>query len=114
MNVEKLLAFLKGEHIETWFDLGLFLDRFKEEQAYPPIQREGNYDDYKEELRCGGVAFLTFHYMVDGVTVEVDKYASLMRRNIPGIPVHYIAGEIDRKTAPVIKKENMQKVFYQA
>jgi len=111
MNVEKLLAFLKGEHIETWFDLGLFLDRFKEEQAYPPIQREGNYDDYKEELRCGGVAFLTFHYMVDGVTVEVDKYASLMRRNIPGIPVHYIAGEIDTKTAPFIKKEYMQKVI---
>jgi len=111
MNVEQLLAFMQGELIKTWFDLGLFLDRFKEEQAYPPIQREGNYDDYKEELRCGGVAFLTFHYMVDGVTVEVDKYASLMRRNIPGIPVHYIAGDIDTKTAPLIKKEYIKKVI---
>jgi len=111
MKVEKLLAFLRGERVETWFDLGLFLDRFKEEQAYPSINREGNYEDYKEELRCGGVAFLTFHYMVDGVTNEVDKYASLMRRNIPGIPVHYIAGEIHTKTAPFIKKEYMQKVI---
>ena len=111
MNVDKLLAFLHGEHINTWFDLGLFLDRFKEEQAYPSIQREGNYDDYKEELRTGGVAFLSFHYMVDGVTVEVDKYASLMRRNVPGIPVHYIAGTINTKTAPFIKAEYMQKVI---
>ncbi|RLD54427.1 MAG: hypothetical protein DRI97_11550, partial [Bacteroidetes bacterium] len=111
MNVDKLLAFLHGEHINTWFDLGLFLDRFKEEQAYPSIQREGNYDDYKEELRTGGVAFLSFHYMVDGVTVEVDKYASLMRRNVPGIPVHYIAGTINTKTAPFIKAEYIQKVI---
>ncbi len=111
MKIDKLLAFLHEEKIETWFDLGLFLDRFKEEKSYPPIQRDGNYDDFKEELRCGGVAFLTFHYMVDGVTVEVDKYASLMRRNIPGIPVHYIAGEIHTKTAPFIKKDYMQKVI---
>ena len=111
MKVDKLLAFLKGEKIETWFDLGLFLDRFKEEQVYPSIQREGNYDDFKEELRTGGVAFLTFHYMVDGVTIEVDKYASLMRRNIPGIPIHYIAGEIHSKTAPFIKQDYMQKVM---
>ena len=39
--------------------------------------------------------------MVDGVTVEVDKYASLMRRNIPGIPIHYIAGKIHSKTVPI-------------
>ena len=111
MNVDKLLTFLRGENIETWFDLGLFLDHLREEQDYPSIQREGNYDDYKEELRCGGVAFLTFHYMVDGVTIEVDKYASLIRRNIPGIPVHYIAGEIHTKSAPFIKEEYLQKVI---
>jgi len=111
MNTDKLLAFLHGKHIETWFDLGIFLDRFREEQAYPSIQRDGNFDVFKEELRTGGVAFLTFHYMVDGVTVEVDKYASLMRRNIPGVPIHYIAGEIHTKTAPFIQKDYIQKVM---
>jgi hypothetical protein len=111
MKVDNLLALLSGEHIETWFDLGVFLDRFKEEQNYPSIQREGNYDDFKEEVRTGGVAFLTFHYMVDGVTIEVNKYASLMRRNIPGVPIHYIAGEIHSKTAPFIQKDYLQKVI---
>ena len=111
MSVEKLLAFLKGERIETWFDLGLFLDRFREENKYPPLSRKGNYEDFKEEIRTGGVAFLTFHYMVDGVTIEVNKYASLMRRNIPGIPIHYIAGRIHAKTTPFIQQDYIQKVL---
>ena len=111
MRVEKLLAFLNGQDIETWFDLGLFLDRFREENNYPPISRKGSFDDFKEEVRTGGVAFLTFHYMVDGVTIEVNKYASLMRRNVPGIPIHYIAGRIDTKTTPFIQRDYLQKVI---
>jgi len=109
MKLDELLAKLKEETIETWFDLGLFLDKLKEEQAYPNIQRDGSYDDFKEELRTGGIALLTFHYMVDGVTVEAEKYASLIRRNFPGIPIHYIAGRIHSKTAPFIHKDYKQK-----
>ena len=105
MTLADLLAFLEGEKIETWFDLGLFIDRIKERQVYQSNWVQGSYDDFKEELRKGGIAFLTFHYMVDGVTVEVEKYASLVRRNIPGIPVHYIAGEIHSKIAPNIREE---------
>ncbi|MCK5136845.1 MAG: phosphodiester glycosidase family protein [Bacteroidales bacterium] len=105
MKLDDLLAFLGGEKIETWFDLGLFIDRFKENQNYPSIMVNGSYDDFKEQLRKGGIGFLTFHYMVDGVTIEVNKYASLIRRNIPGIPVHYISGEIHVKTAPIIQEE---------
>ena len=111
MKVAELLDVLGKEKVETWFDLGLFLDRFREERDYPSIRLEGTYEEYKERLRTGGVAFLTFHYMVDGVTVEVDKYAALMRRNIPGIPIHYIAGEIHSKTAPLIQKDVIQKVI---
>ena len=44
MKVDKLLDFLLGEHIKTWFDLGLFLDRFREEQEYPSIIKEGSYE----------------------------------------------------------------------
>ena len=111
MKTDELLSFLQGEKVETWFDLGLFLDRFKEERAYPSIQREGTIDDFKEELRTGGVAMLTFHYMVDGVTNEAAKYASLLRRNMPGIPVHYIAGNIHSKTAPFIQQDYIKKVI---
>jgi len=32
MKLDSLLALLNEETIETWFDLGLFLDQFREEQ----------------------------------------------------------------------------------
>ncbi len=108
MILKELLALLEKEKIETWFDLGLFMDRFKENRDYPPILYQGGFEAYKEELRKGGVAFITFHYMVDGVSVEMNKYASLFRRNIPGIPVHMLAGEIHSKTAGLIDAEFIQ------
>ena len=111
MKLDELLAFLKKKDIQTWFDLGLFMDQFREEKEYPPIRFTGSYDDFKEHVRKGGIGFLTFHYMVDGVTVEVNKYASLMRRNIPGAPIHYIAGTIDSKTAPLINEEYQKHVI---
>jgi len=104
MTLNELLALLEKEKIQTWFDLGLFLDSFKENQEYPSVHYTEGFDEYKEYLRKGGIAFITFHYMVDGVTVEVNKYASLFRRNIPGIPVHMVAGEIHSKTAGLIDK----------
>ncbi len=84
MKLDELLSKLNAETIDTWFDLGLFLDRLKEERDFPPMQLNGSFDDLKEELRCGGIGLLSFHYMVDGVTVEAEKYASLLKRNIPG------------------------------
>ncbi|MEN8226974.1 MAG: phosphodiester glycosidase family protein [Bacteroidota bacterium] len=111
MKLNDLLAFLGEEKIDTWFDLGLFIDRFKEKKAYPSIRFRGSFDEFKEQMRKGGVGFLTFHYMIDGVTVEVDKYASIIRRNIPGIKVHYIAGEIHSKNSPLIKDDYKQCVI---
>jgi len=111
MKLDELITILEKETINTWFDLGLFIDKFKEQRDYPSVVFQGSYDGFKEYLRTGGMAFLTFHYMVDGVTVEVDKYASLFRRNIPGIAVHYIAGEIHSKTAPIIEEDYHQYVI---
>lgn len=111
MILEELIDSLRKEQIETWFDLGLFIDRFREEQDLPSFWIEGSYDDFKEHLRKGGIAFITFHYMVDGVTNEVKKYASLVRRNIPGIPVYYIAGEIQSKAAQIFNEDYDQFVI---
>jgi hypothetical protein len=111
MTLNELLALLKSEKVKTWFDLGLFIDRFKEEQPYPSVIQEGSYNDFLEGLRRSGVGFLTFHYMVDGVTIEVNKYASLFRRIIPGIPVHFIAGKILQETEAIISGEFRQHVI---
>ena len=104
MSVDGLLKKLKDENIQTWFDLGLFIDRFKEESPVPSFVFSGRYDDFKKTIKTGGVAFITYHYMVDGVTVEVEKYAELFRRNIPGVPIHYIAGSFKSKSETLIHK----------
>jgi hypothetical protein len=64
-SVKALLSFLKSEKIKTWFDLGIFIDRIKEENEQIEGFQPGTYDDYINNLGDGGIAFLTFHYMVD-------------------------------------------------
>ncbi len=35
MTVKDMMSQLESEAINTWFDLGLFLDRFKENRSVP-------------------------------------------------------------------------------
>ncbi len=88
---EQLLQTLRKEQITTWFDLGLFIDRIKENRKVPAREFTGSFNDFKENI-SGNVAFLTFHYMVDGVTIEVGKYAEIFKRNHPDSKIHYISG----------------------
>ncbi len=91
INSAQLIKLLKNEKINTWFDLGLFIDRFREEKDLKTEYFSGSYDEYKTLLQNSGIAFLTFYYSVDGVTIEVSKYAKIFR-NLFNTQIHYIAG----------------------
>ena len=91
-SYKQLLSILKKEKIETWFDLGLFLDRLKEKKSVAGIN--GDFFKFKENLVKGSVGFLSFSYGIDGITVETAKYISAVKRIIPGVQIHLIAGEI--------------------
>ena len=95
-KIADVMRKLRHEPIKTWFDLGLFLDSVRENRAQPPLEFNGNFEQYKKKLRRGGVAFITFYYAVDGVTFEVKKYSEAFQ-HIFGrqIPIHFIAGHID-------------------
>jgi len=56
-------------------------------------------------LKEGGIGFVTFGYSVDGVTIEIEKYAKLYRKNIPGIPIHYIGGGFKPEARKIIEEE---------
>jgi hypothetical protein len=101
-DIKKLLARLKNEKIHTWFDLGLFIDRFREEHMLEERCVPERYDLFVSRMRSGGIGFVTFHYMVDGVTVEIGKYAALIEKHFPGIPVHYIGGRFRNKSESII------------
>lgn len=101
-DAESLLGALKKEKIRTWFDLGLFIDRFREEHEQQEWCAPERFEDFAGRLQKGGIGFVTFHYMVDGVTVEIGKYASLAEKLFPGIPVHYIGGRFRNKSETII------------
>ena len=100
----EVINLLKKEKINTWFDIGLFIDRLREEKNLNTSYFSGSYDDYKKLLKESGVAFLTFYYSIDGVTVEVEKYAKIFR-SLYGSEIHYIAGAFYPESKPLIHKD---------
>ena len=94
LSREGLRAFLANENIATWFDLGLFLDRLKEHLPSPlrplPTKKEDVFDTLSQ-----GVAFASFFFSIDGVTMEVNKYAQILKDIRPDIRLHFIAGRFE-------------------
>src|SRR3990167_1401680 len=93
-KTEQMMKKLRAEKINTWFDLGLFLDRIREQRRSEVFETGLPFERFKRRLRRGGLAFITYHFLVDGVTFEVKKYAEAARGIFKNIPIHYIAAEI--------------------
>ena len=91
-SISELITQLKSENIQTWFDLGLFLDRLKDRESKAGFQSD--FYSFKEHLVSGGIGFLSFDYTINGITIEVGKYASSFRQLLPSVPLHLIAGSI--------------------
>ncbi len=104
ISTNKLLSLLRKEKIGTWFDLGLFIDRFREKDEIEDRGVIMGFDDFCNRHKSGGLGFVTFHYMVDGVTVEIGKQARLFEKNLPGMPIHYIGGVFRNKSETLISQ----------
>jgi len=111
LRINEVLKELKNEKINTWFDLGLFLDRFKE--RYFESAFKGDVNAYDAYLEKGGVAFLTFYFTIDGITVETEKYAKTFKSIYPDMPIHFIAGEIKEEADELIPRYAVKKVIPQ-
>ena len=90
--MESMMASLRGESINTWFDLGLFLDRLKDEPSRAGFS--GSYDDFKKKVNKSGVGFITFYYAIDGITIELEKYTAVIEKILPEVPIYFIGGEV--------------------
>ena len=113
MTVAKMMEVLQKEKINTWFDLGLFIDRFKELNSVPSARFRGSYIQFKNQIENGGVGFITYAYSVDGVTMEILKYAKIFRAKFPNIQVHLISGDFEEESNklidPAYKKFSMKE-----
>ncbi len=102
MNVEEMMSILRNETIQTWFDLGLFIDRLKENRGEIASGFSGSFDDFLKSLSDSGIAFITFNYSIDGASIEIEKYAQAFQSIIEDLPLHYIGGKFDEKGESLI------------
>ncbi len=105
-----LVDSLRAEQITTWFDLGLLLDRLREERAVPSARLPADRRAFEQKL-SRGIAFLTFSYSVDGVTMEALKYADAFKRFLPDPKLHFIGGEFDPRTDALFDPTARQHVL---
>ena len=103
-QTKAMLATLRAEEVVTWFDVGLVLDRLREDRDVPALIAPPCFDDFKSELHHG-VGFLTFDIGIDGVSMEIAKYAEALRASVPELAVHYIAGHFADASEHVIGRE---------
>ncbi|MBE9511009.1 MAG: phosphodiester glycosidase family protein [Bacteroidetes bacterium] len=113
-TVTEMIKLLNQKKIKTWFDLGLFLDELKENNSVPAVEYNNSFNDFRSELKKGGIGFVTFSYSIDGVTIEIEKYAKLYRKNLGSIPIHYISGEFKPEAEKIVDPETRIFVIKEA
>ncbi len=105
MSTKIMLSLLRKERIHTWFDLGIFIDKFREEKPFPSIGFSGTYNEFKSEISQGAIAFITFLYSVDGVSIEIEKYTKILANLFKGVEIHYIGGKFCSESENIISSE---------
>ena len=93
MTVQEMMHALHAENINTWFDLGLFIDRFKENRKVPALEFSGSHEAFMSWVAGGGLGLVSFFFSIDGASMEAQKYAKAYREIFGDTPLHYIAGK---------------------
>jgi glycosyltransferase involved in cell wall biosynthesis len=78
-----------GEHISS------VLDQLARHQPAP-------WDGDFRTTIAKGIAFITFAFDIDGVSMEIAKYARCFEQIAPGIPIHCVAGNFGDKADAVL------------
>jgi len=91
---DQLLASLREENVSTWFDLGLLLDRLREDRPPSPRRIPTDFPTFQREIATG-IGFVTFDFGIDGVSMEVAKYANALHAFLGNPKIHYIAGHFE-------------------
>ena len=106
-KTKQLIQLLNNKNVKTWFDLGLFIDEFKKEDFFNPVKN--NFDDFHKEIDDSAIAFLSYHFTVDGITVEIEKYSQIFNSIFPNSKIHYVAGQIYEESNELIDDKYIKK-----
>jgi len=92
---------LKNYQVNNWKDIRHVLKNISANNY--PLTKPANI----KELISNGAAFITYNYGIDGVTIEISKYArcleNLSSNSEKNIPIHLIGGGFLEHSESVIK-----------
>jgi glycosyltransferase involved in cell wall biosynthesis len=89
-----MLTSLREEKIATWFDLGLLLDRLREDRPRPLGRAPTDFATFGQNV-ASGIGFVTFEFGIDGVSMEITKYIEALHLFLENPKIHYISGHFD-------------------
>ena len=95
----KLKSILEKINVKDWRDISAFLDSIKSAPEAVPVLEEKEFS----ALLSTGAAFVTYDFGIDGVSIEIFKYAECLEEILPGIPLHFIGGDFHEKADIVLK-----------
>ena len=90
---------LESIKINDWRDISKFLDSIKSTPESIPALSEKKFSS----MLANGAAFVTYDFGIDGVSIEIFKYAECLEEIFPGIPLHFIGGDFHEKADIVLK-----------
>jgi len=102
ISSKTLLDELNQENIKTWFDLGLYIDRLRDQ--LPTFEHAPNdFNAFLSQLEQG-IAFVSFDFGIDGVSMEVSKYAKAFEQLSEKMSIHFIAGTFKKNHQTIIEQ----------
>ncbi len=98
---------LADRRVESWADIHGVLDEF-------PTKTDAAPDEGFTQRLAGGIAFLTFGYGIDGVSIEIAKYASCLEQELRdrGIEavIHCIGGDFISADEVLAKRWHRKRI----
>ena len=103
-SLNKLTHFLSNSCVKNWDDITSAIDTLKNT---PSETCSLSFQDFSNQIKQG-IAFITFDYGIDGVSIEIEKYANCLERlfrddNNNTVPLHFIGGDFHDKADIVLK-----------
>ena len=100
----QLTSLLDENHPADWKDINNFLNQVKGNKKAALFQRD---EDYRQRFASGS-AFVTFNYGIDGVSVEISKYAQILDDLFAPYEqsgIHLIGGDFYPQADSVLKPD---------
>jgi len=97
--MNKLKNILEKIEVNDWQDISKFLNSIKSSPELVPVFNEKEFSS----LLSTGAAFVTYDFGIDGVSIEIFKYAECLESIFPNIPLHFVGGDFHEKADIVLK-----------